>query len=175
MIILLNFYKGDVMEINGTLMWYYKICKREVWLMSRNIVPDQQDTNIDIGRFIHETSYGRNKKEIEFGNVKFDVLLNTKDELIIGETKKTSKFQEASQMQLLYYLRELRKANINAMGVLLYPEEKKRVEVELTGENILELEKAEDEILLIMNKETPPPIEKNKYCRSCGYREYCYA
>ncbi len=28
------------------------------------------------------------KKEIEFGNVKFDVLLNTKDELVIGETKK---------------------------------------------------------------------------------------
>ena len=57
------------MEVNGTLMWYYMICKREVWLMSRNIVPDQKDTNIDIGRFIHETSYTRNKKEIEFGNV----------------------------------------------------------------------------------------------------------
>ena len=61
-------------KINGTLMWYYGICKREVWLMSRNIVPDQSDTNIDIGRFLHETAYSRNKKEIEFGNVKFDVL-----------------------------------------------------------------------------------------------------
>ncbi|MBU5312824.1 CRISPR-associated protein Cas4 [Tissierella carlieri] len=163
------------MEINGTLMWYYKICKREVWLMSRNIVPDQKDTNIDIGRFIHETVYSRNKKEIEFGNVKFDVILNTKDELVIGETKKTSKFQEASQMQLLYYLRELKKAGINAKGVLLYPEERKRVEVELTEENILTLEKAEGEIILIIDSEVSPPVTKNKYCRSCGYREYCYA
>lgn len=162
-------------KVNGTLMWYYKICKREVWLMSRNIAPDQKDTNIDIGRFIHETVYSRNKKEIEFGNVKFDVLLNTKDELIIGETKKTSKFQEASYMQLLYYLRELRKAGLNAKGVLLYPEERKRVEVELTEENILSLEKGEDEIILIINDEIPPPVTKNKYCRSCGYREYCYA
>lgn len=163
------------MEVNGTLMWYYKICKREVWLMSRNIVPDQRDTNIDIGRFIHKTSYGRNRKEIEFGNVKFDVLLNTKNEFIIGETKKTSKFQEASKMQLLYYLRELKKANINAKGVLLYPEEKKRVEIELTEDNLLALEYSETEIISIMNNEIPPPVIKNKYCRSCGYREYCYA
>ena len=163
------------MEVNGTLMWYYAICKREVWLMSRNIVPDQKDTNIDIGRFIHETVYNRNKKEIEFGNVKFDVMFKSKDELIIGETKKTSKFQEASQMQLLYYLRELRKTGINATGVLLYPGERKRVEVALTEEKILELEEIESEIKLIINNETPPPVIKNKYCRSCGYREYCYA
>ena len=55
------------MEVNGTLMWYYAICSREVWLMSRNIIPDQKDTNIEIGKFIHETSYERSKKEIEFG------------------------------------------------------------------------------------------------------------
>jgi CRISPR-associated exonuclease Cas4 len=165
----------DEDKINGTLMWYYKICKREVWLMSKNIIPDQKDTNIDIGRFIHEMSYSRNKKEIEFGNVKFDVLLNTKDQLVIGETKKSSKFQEASRLQLLYYLRELKNANIDAKGILLYPEEKKRVEVELNEENIIELEKAEDEIVEIMNKEVPPPVAKNKFCRSCGYREYCFA
>lgn len=165
----------DKTKVNGTLMWYYKICKREVWLMSRNIAPDQRDTNIDIGRFLHEISYGRNKKEIEFGNVKFDVLLNTGDQLVIGETKKTSKFQEASKMQLLYYLRELKKANINAKGVLLYPEERKRVEVELDSENTLLLEKAEEQIVTIMSNEIPPLVKKNKYCRSCGYREYCYA
>lgn len=163
------------MEVNGTLMWYYAICKREVWLMSRNIVPDQKDTNIDIGRFIHETSYDRSKKEIEFGNVKFDVLLKTKNEMIIGETKKTSKFQEASTMQLLYYLRELKNAGINARGVLQYPEEKKRVEVELTEERIILLEKNEKEIEEIIDNSTPPSVIKNKYCKSCGYREYCYA
>jgi len=76
------------MQVNGTLIWYYNICKREVWLMSRNIVPDQQDDNIDFGRFLHEETYKRNKKEILFGNVKFDVILNTKDKLVIGETKK---------------------------------------------------------------------------------------
>lgn len=162
-------------KINGTLMWYYGICKREVWLMSRNIVPDQSDTNIDIGRFLHETAYSRNKKEIEFGNVKFDVLLHSKHKLIIGETKKSSKFHEASKMQLLYYLRLLEKAGIKASGVLLYPEEKKRVEVELDDENRGKLESAEKDITEIMESSLPPPVKKNKYCSNCGYREYCYS
>lgn len=163
------------METNGTLMWYYAFCKREVWLMSRNITPDQRDVNIEIGRFLHETYYNRLKKEIEFGNVKFDVLVNNKDELVIGETKKSSKFEEASTLQLLYYIRELRKAGINAKGVLLYPEERKRVEIVLNEEKSLLLARAENDIENIINNETPPPVEKNKYCRSCGYREYCYA
>jgi len=55
------------MEVNGTLIWYYNICKREVWLMCRNIVPDPSDENIDYGRFMHEQTYKRNKKEIAFG------------------------------------------------------------------------------------------------------------
>ena len=160
------------MEVNGTLMWYYMICKREVWLMSRNVVPDQKDTNIDIGRFIHETSYNRNKKEIEFGNVKFDVLLSNKDELVIGETKKSSRFQEASRIQLLYYLREL-KAGINSKGVLLYPEEKKRIEVDLDEEAEQLLESIESQVKLIIEDDNPSN-SKNKFCRSCGYKEYCY-
>lgn len=163
------------MNINGTLMWYYSICPREVWLMSRNIVPDQKDVNIDIGRFLHENSYNRSQKEIEFGNVKFDVLLKTKDELVIGETKKTSKFQEASTMQLLYYLRVLKRAGINAKGVLLYPEERKRLEVELTEDKEILLDNVEVKIEEIIDNTAPPPVTKNKYCKSCGYREYCYA
>ena len=143
--------------------------------MSRNVVPDQRDTNIDIGRFIHETSYNRNKKEIEFGNVKFDVLFSNEDELIIGETKKSSKYQDASKIQLLYYLRELKKAGINSRGVLLYPEEKKRVEVVLNEATEELIDRIEEQVISIIENEDSPPIVKNKYCRSCGYREYCYA
>ncbi|BBE30401.1 hypothetical protein OSSY52_05420 [Tepiditoga spiralis] len=80
------------MKQTGTLIWYYKICKREVWFMSRNIIPDQYDENIDYGRFLHEQVYQKKKKEISFGRVKFDLVYKSKDKLIIGEIKKTSKF-----------------------------------------------------------------------------------
>ncbi|WP_368491081.1 Dna2/Cas4 domain-containing protein [Clostridium sp. BJN0013] len=45
------------MDINGVFLWYYNICKRELWFMSRKIVPDQQDENVDIGRFIYKNTY----------------------------------------------------------------------------------------------------------------------
>jgi CRISPR-associated exonuclease Cas4 len=163
------------MDVNGTLIWYYHICKREVWLMSRNIAPDKYDTNIDIGRFLHETSYSRNKKEISFGNVKFDVLMRDRNKIIIGETKKTSRFQTASKYQLLYYLKVLEEAGLDAEGVLLYPEEKKRIDVKLDNKGRIELDEIINNINFIIELQTPPKVERNKYCKSCGYREYCYA
>lgn len=143
--------------------------------MSRNIVPDQGDENIDFGRFLHEQTYKRNKKEILFGNVKFDVILSTKEKLIIGETKKTSKYNEASKWQLLYYLNVLKDAGIDAEGVLLYPEEKKRAEVVLNGDTLQELDMMKNNIIDIMQREIPPRAEKCKFCYKCGYKEYCYS
>lgn len=165
----------DIMEANGTLIWYYNICKREVWLMARGIVPDQQNENVDLGRFIHEQSYTRKDKEISFGNVRFDVLLQSKDKLIIGETKKSSKFKEASKWQLMFYLKVLRDAGITAEGRLLYPEERKRMNVELTEENEAELDKMIKCIEDICMQQKPDEVKKNPYCRSCAYKEYCYA
>lgn len=163
------------MDINGTLVWYYKICKREVYLMSHGIVPNQDDDNLEIGRFIHENFYKRNEKEIRFGNVVFDVLYKNKNELVIGETKKSSKFLEASKWQLLFYLNLLKEAGIKAKGVLLYPEERKKVDVELTEENMRELRLITEEIQKIIDSDAPPKIEENHYCKNCAYREYCFA
>lgn len=161
-------------KINGTLVWYYFMCKREVWLMNRNILPDQNDENIDIGRFIHEQTYKRNDKEISFGNVKFDVIMKSKGKLVIGETKKSSKYQEASKWQLIYYLKQLKEANIEAEGVLLYPEEKKRVEVRLTEENLEKLSEVESNIEKLLVSPSPKRVKK-PLCKRCGYGEYCWS
>lgn len=163
------------MEVNGTLVWYYNICKREVWLMSRGIVPDQQNENVDLGKFIHEHSYTRKDKEISFGNVKFDVLLESKNGIVIGETKKSSKFQEASKWQLMFYLRVLKNAGINAKGKLLYPEERKRMDIELTEENETKLNEMIKDIEDICICSKPDEVKKNPYCKNCAYKEYCYA
>ena len=164
-----------ILDIGGTLIWYYYICKREVWLMSRNIVPDQWDKNIDIGRFLHENSFNRENKEILFGNVKFDIVSQKNGEIIIGETKKTSKFHDSSIMQLIYYLRELSKVGVDAEGILHFIEEKRTEKVYLDKEKLNELKNAESEIQKIIESETPPPVEKNNFCKNCGYREYCFA
>lgn len=55
--------------VTGTLVWYYYICHREVWLMGRQITPDEDDSNVELGRFLHQLRYGRDKKEINLGNI----------------------------------------------------------------------------------------------------------
>lgn len=163
------------MDINGVFLWYYNICKRELWLMSRKIVPDQQDENVDVGRFIHENTYKRNKKEISFGNIKFDIVFYSKDKMVIGETKKSSKYKEASKWQLMFYLNALKDAGIHASGQLLYPEERKREEVILDDTSSRKLAEMISDIEYICSLDKPPSVKKIPYCKNCAYREYCFA
>ena len=49
-------------QISGTHIWYYFICKRQVWLISHEITPDQENTNIKIGKHVENEHYKREKK-----------------------------------------------------------------------------------------------------------------
>lgn len=168
-------FQLDNPRVNGTLIWYYFICKREVWLMSHQLVPDQDNSNIDIGRFLHEQSYKRDKKEISLGNIVIDVIKKENGEFVVGEVKKSSKFKESARMQLLYYLKELKDKGIKAKGVLMFPKEKKREEIELTEEDEKELDKVVRDILRIMYLDKPPEVVKINFCKKCAYSEFCYS
>lgn len=162
-------------KINGTLVWYYYICKREVWLMSRKIVADQDNKFMDIGRFIHENSYGREKKEISIGNIKVDVLKRHKGNVLVGEVKKSSKFQESAKMQLAYYLYKLKEYGIDGEGILMFPKERKRIEIKLNDKIIADIKDMEKEILNIIYKDIPQEPRKIKYCKNCAYSEFCWS
>lgn len=163
------------LHVTGTLIWYYCICHREVWLMARNVVPDQDNANVDLGRFIQEQTYQREKKEISIGHIKLDVLRNGKDGLVIGEVKKSSRFEASARMQLAYYLSELEKAGLKAKGELRFPKEKRRETVELTGELRAKLDSAVRDVLRIAYLDRPPEPAKCKWCKNCAYAEFCWS
>lgn len=143
--------------------------------MAHNIVSDQDDPNIDIGRFMHENSYKRKKKEISIGGIKVDVLDKKDGYLMIGEIKKSSKFMKSSKMQLAYYLLELKRNGLEGRGVLMFPRERKRETIELTDELIEELEGAEKDIIEICNRPYPPKPNKINMCKNCAYAEFCWS
>ena len=78
-------------------------------------------------------------------------------------------------MQLAFYLSKIKGMGIEAKGELLFPKEKKKLEVELTSEIENELKDVENNILKIINTELPPKAEKNRFCKNCGYNEFCWA
>lgn len=164
-----------LMPVTGTHIWYYFICKREVWLMIHQIAPDQEDENIDLGRFINEHTYQRNKQEVTIGSIKVDRVRREDGHLVIGEVKKSSRFLESSRYQLLYYLRTLKEMGIEAKGELLFPEEKRREVVVLTEKEEEKLDAAVADIRRIARLPVAPESVKIPFCRRCAYREYCWA
>jgi CRISPR-associated exonuclease Cas4 len=163
------------MPVTGTDIWYYFICKRESWLMSHRIAPDEDDENIEIGRFIHEYRYGREKKEVSVETIKMDRIKKEKGQLVVQEIKKSSRFKESARYQLLYYLDTLRQMGIEAKGELLFPEERNKEDVEWTYEAKAELDQAVANIRNIARLSVPPSPEKINFCKKCAYREYCWA
>ncbi|RKO66714.1 MULTISPECIES: CRISPR-associated protein Cas4 [Desulfofundulus] len=161
--------------VSGTLVWYYYICPRQVWLIAHQLTPDAEDDNLAIGRFIGEMSYAREKKELAVGSSKMDVYHIANGELVVGEVKKSSKYRHSARMQLAFYLKELHSRGIPARGELRFPKEKKREDVVLDEETLEELERVEREILRIVYLPQPPPPSKNRYCKKCAYAEFCWS
>ncbi|MDK2805644.1 MAG: CRISPR-associated exonuclease Cas4 [Thermoanaerobacterium sp.] len=160
-------------EVTGSLMQSYSICKRQVWLMAHQIIPDQEHPYIEMGRLIDDISYDRDRKKINFENVVIDLVRNDNGNLLVGEVKKSSKAVDSARLQLLFYLYKLKESGIDAKGQLFFPEERKKVDVCLTSEAELEIINAMKDITDIMSKDKAPSFEKIPYCKNCGYKEFC--
>lgn len=162
-------------SVTGTLVWYYYICKREVWLMAHQLVPDQDQESILIGKLVGENTYPRDKKEIDLGNAKVDLAKTEKGQLVVGEVKKSSRFKESASKQLLFYLLQLKEMGIDAKGELLFPEERDKLEILLDEAAEIEIKRTMRDIEAIVALDRPPEVVKIKYCRNCAYNEFCWS
>jgi CRISPR-associated exonuclease Cas4 len=161
--------------ITGTMVQGYYICSRQVWLMSRQIIPEQDHPFIEMGRLIDEDSFQREKKKIRYENLVLDFVKSEGEEMVIGEVKKSSRAEKSARLQLLFYLYRLEQKGINARGVLSFPEERRRVPVELGDKERQELEQVFAGIKKIIGRERPPVRNKIGFCRHCGYRGFCWS
>jgi len=162
------------LSVNGTLVWYYHICKREVWLIGHGIEANQQSDFLLLGKHIQEIFYRKKRKEINIDNIiKIDLLPGGK---VIGEVKKSSKYLESAKMQLAFYLYYMKyEKNVEIDGVLLFPEERKRIDVRLTEELERRVKETIEGIREILRLPKPPEVRKIPYCKNCAYKEFCFA
>lgn len=164
-----------------TLIWYYYICPREVWLMSRHLEPHQGNPFVEIGRLMSQETYKRDRKEIiiqtqeQSGGMVIDLIKVKGEDLVVAEVKKSSRFEKSATMQLAYYLFRLKMLGIEAKGELLFPKEKKKICVILTEKLEKELFDAQNEIKKLTSLEKPPEVKLIKFCKKCGYQELCWS
>lgn len=97
------------MNINGTLISYYFICKKKLWLHANRINLEDNSEDVRIGKILHEINEAKSKKsEVSIENIKIDKL--TKDYLV--EVKKSDSDVESVKWQVLLYLYKLKQKGV---------------------------------------------------------------
>jgi len=161
-------------RLTGTHINYYFVCQRKLWLFHHGITMEVESDLVALGRLVHEESYDRDRKEIPvLGNIRLDRVTPGG---VIHEIKKSDKLEEAHVWQLKYYLYVLKQQDIWPLqGKLEYPKLRKVLDVQLSAEDEQEIEMIIQKIFEILQKATPPRVEKMKICRKCSYRELCWS
>ncbi|MDI6804784.1 MAG: CRISPR-associated protein Cas4 [Bacteroidota bacterium] len=188
------------MQITGTHINYYYVCKRELWYFSHNIQMEHTSDLVYIGKVIDENAYAREEKGIDIDGVINIDWIDTKTG-IIHEVKKSDSVEKAHEMQVLYYLWYLKQKGVGVAknegylqqrknfkegdlllsgegnllrGEIDYPKLKQKTNVVLTDEKEKELLKAIEDIERIIGSENPPERINKKFCRTCSYFELCW-
>lgn len=158
--------------VGGLHVQYFAVCKRKLWLYSKQIGFETEHEKVIEGTVLHENSYRRKKKEYNISN---HAVVDVVDQEYIQETKLSSKMQKADELQLLYYLYLLKLRGIDKKGRIAYTKEKKVIDVELTEEKEKEIKRILAEIHTILEEPFAPKLKKKPYCKSCAYYDFCYA
>jgi len=133
---------------------------------------EQTSELVELGKLLHESTYTREKKEIQIGPIKIDFIDNKG---VIHEIKKTPSVEEAHTWQVKYYIWYLKQLGVeNIKGEIDYPKLKKRTEIELTPEDETEIESILQKIDSIIDSEEIPVTINKSICKKCSYYELCY-
>jgi len=159
--------------ITGTLIHYYATCKREAWLYSRRIHADQWDENILMGKALAEIKEEQLLHDFPFSNLKFDKIGKQRGHYMVTEYKKSMSNPDGAKMQLLFYMWQLKTSlNLKVINGMIVSG---RTKISVLGneENIELISNFIDEVSQFVSQPKPPLFVENKFCKGCGYRDYC--
>jgi CRISPR-associated exonuclease Cas4 len=170
----------DKPTFTGTQVNYYVVCRRKLWLFTRNIEMERENENVQIGKLLDEQSYQREQKAIALDErividwVESKVLPD--GTLLLHEVKKARSVEAAHRLQMLYYLYYLKHKGVEARGQIDYPLLKKSEPIELTPAAEAELRVALEQIkTIITSDEVPPRLTNKRFCEKCAYFEFCWS
>jgi CRISPR-associated exonuclease Cas4 len=173
----MNLEEFDMLNVSGTMVSYYFTCKRKLWLFAKNIDMEQSQptTDLIIGKLLNFERFKRERhKEIEIEDCVID-FLTFRGEIIVHETKKSKKFEEAHVWQTKYYMFVLRKYGLNVNhGVIHYPKLMRKLEVNFEDGDEEKIQNALIEIKQMVSSKIPPPVLNRSFCKKCSYYELCY-
>lgn len=160
-------------RITGIMIYYYIVCKRKLWYFTHNICMEHTNEDVAIGKLIDENCYSGEDKHIDINNeINIDFIKNNS---ILHEVKKSRKIEEASILQVKYYLYYLSQRGVKDITAKIdYPLLRQTIDVQLSGSDCQEIENIIDGIMCIINAQKPQEVRKTKICRKCSYFDLCF-
>ncbi len=167
------------LRIGGTEVQYFVYCPRRLWWYAHGMEQEHSGGNagqesVSAGALLHEDSYpDKARKDILVDDL---LRIDFTEDGKVHEIKKSKSGEKAALYQLLYYLYYLKQEKgVVTTGVIDYPLQKRKVEVELTPQYEADLEKILAGILLVRELPVPPTVEKPMpICKECAYQELCW-
>lgn len=158
-------------DITGMHIYYYMVCTRKLWYFSNSLKMESDDENVSLGKIIDENSYSREEKHININNIiNIDFI---KDD-ILYETKKSKQIEEASIMQVKYYLYYLKINGATGFtGEINYPALRQKITVKLEPDDEKLLDDICCKINEIITQSIPPVYVKKGICKKCAYHDLC--
>lgn len=163
--------------MTGTQIAYYFLCHRKLWLFTNHLDMEHNHENVALGKFISESTYERKNHEIQIADDENSIALDFYDPKTktIHEIKKSDKMEETHIWQVKFYIYILGQKGIdNVTGEIDYPKLREKVKVELSENDLTQLELIKTEINSIINLEQPPEVINEPFCKKCSYYDLCY-
>ena len=173
------------MNITGTHINYFRLCKRKLWLFYNDITMEQTSDLVADGKVIEEESYqhrSENYTQIELSYEYLGLTLSGKIDFydtrnrVIHETKRSNKVEDAHIWQVKFYLWLLQLNNIKTeYGVIEYPKLRLTEKVYLEDKDLNYLDALMLAIKELILDDNCPPVINSKICTSCSYYDFCYS
>ena len=160
-------------NVTGIMVYYYSVCKRKLWYFGNEITMEQNNENVSIGCALDELAYSREDKHINIDNViNIDFISS---DMKLHEVKKSRKIENASEMQIKYYLYYLYTKGVKDITAEIdYPLLKQTHDIFLTSEDITRFQQICSEIKEIIAGNIPLIDTKKPFCKSCAYYDLCF-
>lgn len=164
------------MKITGTMINYYLLCKRKLWLSYNRINMESSNEDVRIGKVLHNLKFTNNvNSHIKLDNI---VEIDKITDNFIIEFKKSDSDINSAKYQILYYLYILKQKGLYRSGIVQFNTVKKQkqrqIEFILTSENEQKIINIIQQIELLCSESIPPLLINNNKCKKCAYYEYCY-
>ena len=178
----------NALSVTGTLVNYFVLCRRKVWLAVHGLWMEQESEAVALGRLLDETSYAEELRHVNVevegpegvrlaGRIDWTELRDG----VLHETKRSPTALEAHRWQLRFYLWLLklqgvfRKNGQPFVGQLNFPRQRRTETVTLTAADERRLREMVQDIRQIAAQAAPPPrLENRRFCKKCAYEELCF-